>query len=94
MESSPSTQPSCGSLAQLNQGRVLEDLNASALGVARQSLSKIVNGHRSVTPEMAVRLSRAFGGTPESWLGHQAAYDLWRIEQSGEIPDIKRLEIA
>ena len=67
---------------------------AEALGISRQSLSKIVNGSRGVTPEMAVRISRAFGGTPESWLGHQAAYDLWRIEQNREVPDLKRLETA
>ncbi len=67
---------------------------AEALGISRQSLSKIVNGSRGVTPEMAVRISRAFGGTPESWLGHQAAYDLWRIEQNREVPDLKRLEAA
>jgi addiction module HigA family antidote len=67
---------------------------AEALGISRQSLSKIVNGSRGVTPEMAVRISRAFGGIPESWLGHQAAYDLWRIEQNKEVPDLKRLEVA
>lgn len=67
---------------------------AEALGISRQSLSKIVNGSRGVTPEMAVRISRAFGGTPESWLGHQAAYDLWRIEQNREVPDLQRLEAA
>ena len=67
---------------------------AEALGISRQSLSKIVNGSRGVTPEMAVRISRAFGGTPESWLGHQAAYDLWRSEQNREVPDLKRLEAA
>jgi antitoxin HigA-1 len=54
---------------------------AEALGVSRKTLSKIVNGKGSVTPEMAVRLSIALGGSPESWLGHQAAYDLWQIEQ-------------
>lgn len=67
---------------------------AEALGISRQSLSKIVNKSRGVTPEMAVRISRAFGGTPESWLGHQAAYDLWQIEQNREVPDLKRLEAA
>jgi addiction module HigA family antidote len=54
---------------------------AEALGISRKTLSKIVNGKGSVTPEMAVRLSIALGGSPESWLGHQAAYDLWQIEQ-------------
>jgi addiction module HigA family antidote len=67
---------------------------ADALGVSRNSLSKIVNGHRSVTPEMAMRLSLAFGSSPESWLGHQAAFDLWQIEQSGDIPKLKRLKAA
>ena len=67
---------------------------AEALGISRQSLSKIVNGSRAITPEMAVRISRAFGGTPESWLGHGAAFDLWRIEQNREVPDLKRLEAA
>ena len=73
---------------------VIVTIAAEALGISRQSLSKIVNGSRGVTPEMAVRISRAFGGTPESWLGHQAAYDLWRIEQNREVPDLKRLEAA
>jgi antitoxin HigA-1 len=57
---------------------------AEALGVSRKTLSKIVNGKGSVTPEMAVRLSIAFGGSPESWLGHQATYDLWQIEEQAE----------
>jgi antitoxin HigA-1 len=57
---------------------------AEAMGVSRKTLSKIVNGKGSVTPEMAVRLSIALGSSPESWLGHQAAYDLWQIEQQAE----------
>jgi antitoxin HigA-1 len=54
---------------------------AEAMGVSRKTLSEIVNGKGNVTPEMAVRLSVALGGSPESWLGHQATYDLWQIEQ-------------
>ena len=54
---------------------------AQALGVSRKTLSKIVNGKGRVTPEMAIRLSIALGSSPESWLGHQAAYDLWEAEQ-------------
>ncbi|MBS0557275.1 MAG: HigA family addiction module antidote protein [Proteobacteria bacterium] len=52
---------------------------AAQLGVSRKTLSKIVNGAGAVTPEMAVRLELAFGASAESWLGHQAAFDLWRI---------------
>ena len=54
---------------------------ADAMGVSRKTLSKVINGHGRVTPEMAVRLSIALGSSPESWLGHQAAYDLWQVEQ-------------
>ncbi len=54
---------------------------AQAMGVSRKTLSKIVNGHARVTPEIAVRLSVALGSSAESWLGHQAAYDLWELEQ-------------
>ncbi len=54
---------------------------ADAMGVSRKTLSKIVNGHGRVTPEIALRLSIALGSSPESWLGHQAAYDLWAIEK-------------
>lgn len=54
---------------------------ALALGVSRKTLSKIVNGNAGISPEMAFRLSIAFGGSPESWMGHQVAYDLWHVEQ-------------
>lgn len=54
---------------------------AQAMGVSRKNLSKIVNGKGRVTSEMAIRLSMALGGSPESWLGHQTAYDLWQAEQ-------------
>jgi addiction module HigA family antidote len=54
---------------------------AAALGVSRKTLSKIVNGGGAVTPEMAVRLELAFGASAQSWLGHQAAYDLWQVDR-------------
>lgn len=54
---------------------------AGALGVSRKTLSKIINGRAGISPEMAFRLSMAFGGSPESWMGHQVAYDLWKVEQ-------------
>lgn len=55
---------------------------AAALGVSRKTVSKIVNGNGAITPEMAVRLELAFGASAQSWLGHQAAFDLWQVEQS------------
>jgi len=54
---------------------------AQAMGVSRKTLSKIVNGRGRVTPEIALRLSVALGSSAESWLGHQATYDLWEVEQ-------------
>jgi antitoxin HigA-1 len=49
---------------------------ARVLGVTRQALSNIVNGKSGISPEMAIRLSKAFGSTPETWLRMQLAYDL------------------
>ncbi len=54
---------------------------AKSIGVSRKTLSKLINKKSSITPEMAVRLSIAFGSSPESWMGHQVAYDLWKVEQ-------------
>ena len=49
---------------------------AKILGVTRQTLSNIVNGKSGISPEMAVRLTKAFGSTDQTWLGMQIAYDL------------------
>ncbi len=57
---------------------------AKSIGVSRKTLSKIINKKGSVTPEMAVRLSIALGSSPESWMGHQMAYDLWKVEHHKE----------
>ena len=54
---------------------------AEALGVSRKTLSAILNGRAGISPEMAVRLSIAFGTTAESWLNQQTQYDLWHAEQ-------------
>ena len=61
---------------------------AQAMGVSRKTLSKIINGNGRVTSEMAIRLSIALGGSPESWLGHQMAYDLWQAEQHRDELDV------
>ena len=50
---------------------------AAILGISRKTLSKIINGRGAVTPDMALRLSRAFETTPELWLNLQKNYDLW-----------------
>lgn len=65
---------------------------AEALGVPRNTLSELVNGKRGISPEMAVRLAKVFGGTEEGWLVQQAQYDLARVPR--ERIKLKRLEIA
>ncbi len=67
---------------------------AEALGISRKTLSKVINGRGRVTPEMAVRLSIALGSSPESWLGHQSAYDLWQVEQNPEVLEVVPLLVA
>ena len=52
---------------------------AKVLGVTRQALNNLVNGKAGISPEMAVRLSKAFGATPETWLRLQMAYDLAQV---------------
>ena len=49
---------------------------AKILGVTRQTLNNVINGKSGISPEMAIRLSKAFGSTPETWLRMQLAYDL------------------
>lgn len=68
---------------------------AEALGVSRKTVSKIVNGNGAVTPEMALRLELAFGASAQSWLGHQAAFDLWQVEQGRTklAKEVQRIEM-
>jgi addiction module HigA family antidote len=65
---------------------------AAALGVTRTTLSELVNGKRGVSPEMAVRLSKVFGGSATSWLTQQAHYDLAQVPS--QRIRLKRLQFA
>ncbi len=64
---------------------------AEALGVTRKALSELLNGRAGVSPEMALRLAKAFNTTPESWLGMQMEYDLWRTEKRTKGVKVRRL---
>ncbi|WP_103019402.1 HigA family addiction module antitoxin [Salinibacter altiplanensis] len=66
---------------------------AEGLGVSRKHLSELVNGRAGISPNMAIRLSKAFGGSPESWLTQQMQYDLRQAEEE-EDPDVKRFAAA
>lgn len=62
---------------------------AEGLGVSRKSLSALLNGHYGISPEMAIRLSRAFGGSAESWMIQQAQYDLWQALKKADHIEVK-----
>jgi len=68
----------------------LEPLNltvtagAKVLGVSRKTLDNLVNGRAGVSPEMAVRLAAAFGGTPQVWINLQAAYDFAQVSRHAD----------
>ena len=59
---------------------------AQGLGVSRKTLSALINGHFGISPEMAIRVSKAFGGSAESWLTQQTQYDLWQAMQKAVNP--------
>ncbi|HVB31181.1 MAG TPA: HigA family addiction module antitoxin [Gemmatimonadaceae bacterium] len=69
---------------------------ADAVGVSRQSINELLRGRRGVSPEMALRLARLFGNSPEFWLNAQRAVDLWDASQAvkQEVARIKPLRVA
>ena len=64
---------------------------ALALGVSRQALNNLVNGRAGISPEMAIRLAKAFGSTPEAWLRLQVAFDLAQARKHEAKIRVKRL---
>jgi addiction module HigA family antidote len=67
---------------------------ARVLGVTRKTLSQLLNGHAGISPEMAVRLSKAFGRSPESWLQLQNQYDLAQLGARGDQIQVERYQPA
>ena len=69
---------------------------AEALGVSRQTMNELLRGRRAVSPEMALRLSRLFGNSPEFWLNAQRAVDLWDAARAikTQVERIKPLKVA
>jgi addiction module HigA family antidote len=64
---------------------------ARALGVTRQALNNLVNGKAAISPEMAIRLDKAFGGGAETWLRMQASYDLAQARKHEEVIAVRRV---
>jgi len=67
---------------------------AKALGITRKTLSTLLNERSGISPEMALRLSKVFGRSPEAWLRLQLQFDLWRVEQSTDLSRLKSLNAA
>ena len=63
---------------------------AQSIGVSRQTVNELLRERRAVSPEMALRLSRLFGNSPEFWLNAQRAVDLWEAGQAIR-DDVKRI---
>ena len=67
---------------------------AKSLGVTRKTLSSLLNGRAGISPEMALRLSKVFGRTPEGWLKLQLQYDLWKTQERVDLSGLQRIEAA
>jgi antitoxin HigA-1 len=66
---------------------------AKVLGVTRQTLNNVINGKSGISPEMAIRLSKAFGSTPETWLRMQASYDLAQARKNEHKIKVRRQHV-
>ena len=90
--------------APLHPGAVLDDIIpdvgkskteiASLLGISRQYLYAVLDGKKPLSPAMAARIAKAFGGSTASWLGMQAAYDAWHAERDVDVSHIPALTAA
>ena len=65
---------------------------AEKLGVAASTLNRVLKQQSGVSPEMALRLSKVLGRSPESWLSMQQSYDLWQAKKVVKLNQMKRLE--
>lgn len=65
---------------------------AKVLGVSRKTLSDLVNGHAGISPEMAIRLSKAFGSSAETWHRMQSAYDLAQAMKRADQIKVQRVQ--
>ena len=64
---------------------------AKVLGVSRQALNNLIHGQAGISPEMAIRLDKAFGGGADTWLRLQAAYDLAQAEKDADKIKVRRV---
>lgn len=66
---------------------------AEQLDVAASTLNRVIKGQSGVSPEMALRLSKSIGRSPESWLAMQDAYDLWQAKKSVRLSSVHKVKL-
>lgn len=66
---------------------------AAKLGVAASTLSRVLKGTSAISPEMALRLSKALGRSPESWLAMQTNHDLWQARQKVDLETVSKVDL-
>ncbi len=74
---------------ELSVRKVAENLNVSP-----STLNRLLNGESNISPEMALRLSKALGRSPESWLAMQDQYDLWHARKKISLKHVKKLKLS
>ena len=67
---------------------------AAKLGVAPSTLNRILTGTSGVSPEMALRLAKALGRSPESWLAMQYAHDLWQARKHADLSNVGKVRLT
>lgn len=67
---------------------------AESLAVAPSTLNRIITGKSGISPDMALRLSKALGRSAESWLAMQDHYDLWQAKQNAQLDQVQHVEFA
>ncbi|PCJ22483.1 MAG: addiction module antidote protein, HigA family [SAR86 cluster bacterium] len=67
---------------------------AEKLNVAASTLNRVLKQQSGVSPEMALRLSKALGRSPESWLAMQDSYDLWHAKKSVKLGKVQKVRLA
>ena len=67
---------------------------AELLNVSPSTFNRLLNGSSNVSPEMALRLSKALGRSPESWLAMQDQYDLWHAKKTVNLKEVKKLRLS
>ncbi|MFQ5421064.1 MAG: HigA family addiction module antitoxin [Anaerolineae bacterium] len=67
---------------------------AAKLNVSPSTFSRLIKGQSRVAPEMALRLSKTLGRSPESWLAMQSSYDLWHVRQNFNLEKVEKLALV